>query len=58
MSPEKTPPWPFLDALIVTREVLAGKRGVIEGSIVLTRYAHDMGPDWALDPDFRSSGLM
>lgn len=58
MSPEKPAPWPFLDALIVAREVLAGERSVIEGSIVLARYAHDMVPDWALDPDFRIFGAL
>lgn len=54
----KPPPWPFLDALVVAREVLAGERSVIEGSIVLARYAHDMVPDWALDPDFRIFGAL
>lgn len=58
MVPEKPPPWPFLDALTVAREVLAGERTVIEGSIFLARYAHGMVPDWASDPDFRIFGAL
>jgi len=56
--PEKPPPWPFLDALAVARQILAGERGLIEGSIDLARYAHSMVPDWRIDPDFVIFGAL
>ena len=37
----------------MAREVLAGERGLIEGSIALAGYAHHMVPDWRLDSDWR-----
>src|ERR1700761_6732909 len=58
MPPEKPPPWPFLDTLAVARQILAGERGVIEGSIVLAGYAHHIVPDWRSDPDFLIFGAL
>lgn len=58
MGAKTPPPWPLPDALAVAREVLAGDRGVIEGSVELARYAHDIVPDWRLDPDFVIFGAL
>jgi len=38
--------------------VLDGELGVIEGCIALSRYAHDVVPNWAADPDFVIFGVI
>jgi hypothetical protein len=58
MTPNPSLPWPLPDALNVACEVLAGDRGVIEGSIVLAGYAHRIVPDWRVDPDFVIFGAL
>jgi len=58
MAPDPSLPWPFPDVLNVAREVLAGDRGVIEGSIVLAGYGHRIVPDWRVDPDFVIFGAL
>jgi hypothetical protein len=39
-------------ALEVARSILQGKLGIIEGARLLSMLAHDLVPDWAVDPDF------
>lgn len=58
MDSDNPLPWPLPDALIVAREVLAGERGVFEGSVALARYARDIVPDWRSDPDFVIFGAL
>jgi hypothetical protein len=50
--------WPLHDALITARAVLNGELGAIEGSIALAAYAHDVVPDWTVDPDFVVFGVI
>ena len=50
--------WPLRDALKVARAVLDGELNIIEGSIELARYAHDVVPDWRVDPDFVVFGAL
>jgi hypothetical protein len=58
MAPDNPMPWPFPEALNVAREVLAGERSVIEGSVLLAGYAHNIVPDWRIDPDFVIFGAL
>lgn len=44
--------WPLRQALQAAQAVLNGTLGVIEASRVLAGYAHDIVPDWSIDPDF------
>ncbi len=39
-------------ALEGARSILQGKLGIIEGARLLSNLAHDLVPDWAVDPDF------
>jgi hypothetical protein len=50
--------WPLRDALRVARAVLDGELNIIEGSIELARYAHDVVPDWRVDSDFVVFGAL
>ena len=50
--------WPLRDALRVARAVLDGELTIIEGSIELARYAHDVVPDWCVDADFVVFGAL
>lgn len=58
MSSEKPLRWPLPDALSIARKMLNDELDVIEGSIALARYAHDIVPDWRVDPDFRLFGAI
>jgi len=58
MSSKKPQPWPLPEALSIARKMLNDELGVIEGSIALARYAHDIVPDWRVDPDFRLFGAI
>ena len=46
------------EALRIAQAVVLGKSGVIEGSIELSRLAHDIVPDWHTDPDFLVFGVL
>ena len=52
------PTWPLRDALELARSILDDKVGVIEGSIILAKYAHEVVPDWRVDPDFVVCGAL
>jgi hypothetical protein len=40
------------EAACVARAILEGKRGICDGCRALTKLAHDLVPESALDPDF------
>jgi hypothetical protein len=52
------PTWPLRDALELARSILDEKVGIIEGSIILAKYAHEVVPDWRIDPDFVVCGAL
>ncbi len=52
MSSENPIVWSLRDALKTAEAVLAGELGIIEGSITLAAYAHEVVPDSRVDPDF------
>jgi Protein of unknown function (DUF2489) len=58
MTPEIPMVWRLRDALRAARAVLDGELGVIEGCIALAAYAHDVVPDWVVDPDFAVFGAI
>jgi len=46
------------EAADIARAILDGKRGVCDGCRALTRLAHDIVPDWRVDPDFVVFGAL
>ena len=46
------------DVVQVSRQVLAGERGIIAASRDLWRLGHDVVPDWRDDDDFRLFGAI
>jgi hypothetical protein len=40
------------EAVRKARAIVAGEVGVLEGCISLSSWAHDVVPDWRIDPDF------
>jgi hypothetical protein len=58
MASENPTVWPLRDALRTARAVLDGEMGIIEGSVALARYAHDVVPKWSVDPDFVVFGAL
>jgi hypothetical protein len=50
--------WPLRDALKTAKDVLGQEIGMIEGCIVLAACAHQVVPDWRIDPDFVVFGLV
>ena len=40
------------EAVQKARAIVAGELGVLEGCIPLASLAHDVVPDWRVDPDF------
>jgi hypothetical protein len=45
-------PWPLRDALRTAQAILDQDFGVIEGCIALSAHAHQVVPEWRIDPDF------
>jgi hypothetical protein len=52
LTSETVTVWPLRTALRTAQAVLDGEVGVIEGSIELARYAHEVVADPRIDPDF------
>jgi hypothetical protein len=40
------------EAVRIARAIIAGHTGVLEGCVPLASIAHDVIPDWQVDPDF------
>jgi hypothetical protein len=58
MASENPTVWPLRDALRTAQAVLDGEMGIIEGSVALARYAHDVVSKWSVDPDFVVFGAL
>jgi len=46
------------EAVRIARAILSGDIGVLEGCIPLASIAHDLVPDWRVDPDFAVFGAV
>ena len=46
------------EAVRLARAILSGDLGVLEGCIPLASVAHDVVPDWRVDPDFAIFGAV
>jgi|SRR6185295_12774439 len=46
------------EAVRIARAMLSGDIGVLEGCIPLASLAHDVVPDWRVDPDFAVLGAV
>jgi hypothetical protein len=58
VTSDDTIKWPLRDALRAAQALLDGELSLIEGSIALAAYAHDVVPDWRVDPDFVVFGAL
>jgi Protein of unknown function (DUF2489) len=50
--------WARTEAISKAQAVVSGDLGVLEGSIALAALAHNLVPDWRLDPDFSVFGAV
>jgi len=46
------------EAADVARAIVDGQRGICDGCRALARLAHDLVPDWRVDPDFVVFGAL
>jgi hypothetical protein len=52
MSAHVANAWSRIEAVRKARAIFAGDLGVLEGCILLSSLAHNVVPDWRVDPDF------
>src|SRR5277367_2091063 len=58
MTSNTYPNWPLRDALKTAQAMLDQDLGIIEGAVALAAYAHQVVPDWRVDPDFVVFGAL
>jgi Protein of unknown function (DUF2489) len=58
MTSKTYPTWPLRDALKTAQAMLDQDLGIVEGSAALAIYAHQVVPDWRVDPDFVVFGAL